>query len=451
MNNKRIVWFEGMTLDPHHFQQWDRNYAAAMNTRIRSISQYDWGLFEIEIDRDSLSNGNLKINRCSGIMHDGLPFDMPHTDSVPQFRNFEERFLPTQSYLPVYLAVPTERPRGLNCVLSDSVQDRITRYRMEEIAVNDDNSGADERRIGVARSNFQLLIGDDATEDHTCLKIAEVTRNAEGVFILSSEYIPPCLSISASEELTRLIRNILELLVARSNSFKRNRRQLPTGQFEVHSSDIPMYMNLQAINTWVPIINQFLSLPRIHPYQVYTSLLSLTGQLLTFSSDETLQAVHLPAYSHTEPAIGFFILEKSIRRLLGEVVPVKNYVVIDLENKGETLYIGQIPDIDLLEEATFYVICKGDIPEHKISGEIPAKIRVASKEMIHEILSTATRALPVTYSPKPPGGVPSRPGFHYYRLEKQGLFWKAIQQSKNIALYIPAEFRGVNIELIAVK
>jgi type VI secretion system protein ImpJ len=451
MKNNKIVWFEGMTLDPHHFQQWDRYHAASLNTRIRSVSPYDWGLFECEIDRDSLANGNLKINRCSGIMPDGLPFDMPYTDPVPAFRNIEDQFSPTQSHLPVFLAVPSERPGGLNCLLSASVYDKVTRYRMEEMAVNDENSGADERTVGVARTHYQLLVGTDTTEDYTFIKIAEVTRNPEGVCILSGEYIPPCLLISASGNLIRLIRTVVELLVARGNALMRNRRQAPTGQFEIGPSDIPVYMNLRSINTWIPLLNQYLTLPRVHPYQVYSSLLTLAGQLSTFSPGDTLLSADLPAYNHAEPAPAFYILEKHIRKLLGEAVPAKNYAVIELERKGQTLYLGNIDDTGLLQDAEFYVICKGDIPESKISADIPVKIRVASKEMIHEILSTATRALPVTYSPKPPNGVPGRPGFHYYKLEKKGVFWKAIQQSRNIALYIPAEFVGVTIELIAVK
>lgn len=451
MKNKKVVWFEGMTLDPHHFQQWDRYFNSTLNTRIQSMSPFNWGLFDLKIDRDALTNGNLKIDRCSGIMQDGLPFDMPDTDPLPAFRNFEELFSPTQTHLPVYLAVPSERSQGMNCTLSNGSKETVTRYRMEEISLNDDNSGADERRVGVARTNFQLLMGAETTEDHAAMKIAEVTRNAEGAYTLSEEFIPPSLSITASDNLTRLVRRVLELLIARGTALKKSRRQLPSGQFEVNSTDIPMYMNLNAINACVPLLHQYLSLAQVHPADVYAVLLSLTGQLATFSSDDAVQLGELPVYSHADPSSGFIALEKHIRQLLGDVVPAKNYVSIELQKKGETLYFGQFTDESLLAESTLYIVCKGDLDEKKATTELPQKMRVASKEMIHEILSTATRALTVVHTPKPPNGVPSRPGFHYYKLEKQGPFWKAVEKSQNIALYIPAEFRNHSIELIAIK
>jgi type VI secretion system protein ImpJ len=451
MNNKKIVWYEGMTLDPHHFQQWDRYFTATLNSRIQSVSPFDWGLFSVKIDRDALANGMLKLVDCSGIMQDGLPFDMPNADALPAVRNFEEQFSPVQTHLPVYLAVPSERPQGLNCSLTDGDTGTATRYSIEEISLNDENSGRDERRVGVARKNFHLLIGDETTDDYAVIRIAEVTRNSEGVYVLSEEYIPPSLSVHASENLSQLIRRILELLIARANALKKSRRQLQSGQFEVNVSDIPMYMNLSAINVCIPLLHHYLTFTRVHPVEVYAILLSFTGQLATFSPDEAVDAGELPVYKHADPASGFITLERYIRQLLGDVIPAKKYTSIDLLKKGETLYLGEIPDGIELTESSLYIVCKGNLPEGKITNDLPQKIRVASKEMIQEILSTATRALTIVHTPKPPNGVPSRAGFHYYKLEKQGPFWKAIEKSQNIALYIPAEFRNLGIELIAVK
>jgi len=451
MRNRKVVWYEGMTLDPHHFQQWDRYQRDKVNDRLRALSLFDWGVSELRIEREALANGVFKLNQCSGVMPDGLPFDIPGTEPAPPFRNFEDKFQPTQSHLPVYLALPDERDRGLNCNLNESSNERPVRFRMEEISVSDENSGSDERAIGVARPNFQLLIGNETTEDFNIVKIAEVTRNAEGTFVLSDDFIPPCLSIKASENLVKIVSGILELLVARGNALKQRRRQLPTGQYEINPADIPIYFNLFALNTHIPILNQALRLTKVHPFHVYNTLLSLTGQLSTFYPEDMLNVNELPVYSHGEPATGFKVLERHIRQLLGDIIPEKNFVTVDLQKKGETLYVGHIEDGAMLDNSQLYVICKGELQETKKDTELPSKMRIASKEMIHEILSTATRALPVTYTPKPPDGVPSRPGHYYYKIEKQGHFWKSIQQSRSVAIYIPAEFRNISIELIAVK
>ena len=37
----------------------------------------------------------------------------------------------------------------------------------------------------------------------------------------------------------------------------------------------------------------------------------------------------------------------------------------------------------------------------------------------------------------------------YFQLQKRGPFWEAIQQSGGIALFVPAEFGTVELEMIA--
>jgi type VI secretion system protein ImpJ len=40
----KIVWYEGMNLDPHHFQQMDRYFKTGLDFRIHAIAHFDWGL-----------------------------------------------------------------------------------------------------------------------------------------------------------------------------------------------------------------------------------------------------------------------------------------------------------------------------------------------------------------------------------------------------------------------
>jgi predicted component of type VI protein secretion system len=42
-------------------------------------------------------------------------------------------------------------------------------------------------------------------------------------------------------------------------------------------------------------------------------------------------------------------------------------------------------------------------------------------------------------------------GYVYFQLEKIGDAWDGIAGSRNLAIYVPAEFPGILLELVAVR
>jgi len=108
MKMQKIVWYEGMKLDPHHFQQADRYNHYYINSRISLINSNYWGLKEFQTDLAALAGGTFGIVECIGIMPDGLFFDMPNNDPLPKSRTFEEIFSATDEKLEVFLTIPIE-------------------------------------------------------------------------------------------------------------------------------------------------------------------------------------------------------------------------------------------------------------------------------------------------------------------------------------------------------
>ena len=137
----QILWYEGMNLEPHHFQQWDRFIRSNLDFRIKSVNTDNWGLAAIKLDEDALANGKINIIGCSGIMPDGLVFDMPANDSLPPSREFTKYFSSTQTSLAVYLSIPNERIGEQNFSLDKSTNKRNTRYFFEQVMINDENVG----------------------------------------------------------------------------------------------------------------------------------------------------------------------------------------------------------------------------------------------------------------------------------------------------------------------
>ena len=100
-----------MLLSPHHFQQQDSYHESQLAARLASLMPYEWGVLNIEINRDAVTNGSLEITRCSAVMPDGLLLNLPDRDPAPEPRPIDEFFSPEDERLGVYLAVPAARRR----------------------------------------------------------------------------------------------------------------------------------------------------------------------------------------------------------------------------------------------------------------------------------------------------------------------------------------------------
>ena len=113
-NRHRVVWTKGMFLTPQQFQTQDQFFEDALQFRFAASQFANWGVTGLDIDSEALGNGLFRLAKCTGIMPDGEPFDMPDTDELPPSRSVAEHFPPTRDSLDVFLGIPEIRPRARN-------------------------------------------------------------------------------------------------------------------------------------------------------------------------------------------------------------------------------------------------------------------------------------------------------------------------------------------------
>src|ERR1700693_2225285 len=113
----RVVWSEGMYLGPHHFQVQGRYFEDSIHFATSSLWFASYGLAGVDLDADALSNGTVSLIHARGIFPDGLPFNMPEGDSLPEPRAIEGLFPPTRDGIVVMLSIPPRKPNGYNCAL----------------------------------------------------------------------------------------------------------------------------------------------------------------------------------------------------------------------------------------------------------------------------------------------------------------------------------------------
>ncbi|MGH7496403.1 MAG: type VI secretion system baseplate subunit TssK [bacterium] len=445
---QKVVWYEGMNLDPHHFQQMDRAFRAILNARVRAQARYDWGFSELQINKEALANGQIALLSCKGVTPDGLAFDMPEEDRLPKARALNEFFPATAEKLEVFLAIHAELPTGRNCHIPPTADNGEARYSLEYFDLRDDNSGDNSRAIGLARSNFQLRFSVEALDEFSWLKAAEIKRAPNGTFVLSDRFIPPCLSLAASENLMSLANDLLGRMVSKSAE---QRGQLPFGKPEFTTNELTSLWLAQTLNTFIPIISHLYNVARCHPHELYMQWLALAGQLATYPTDLLIRPSDLPRYDHQNLTQCCQQLANYIQEQLELIKPAANYVLLQLKKQNENMWFSQQIPEPLLQMAQLYLVASGDIDERRMTAELPQKIKVAAPENIHMLIAAAARGLNMAYQPRPPAGVPAGGGQQYFHLEKTGFFWEAISKGRAVAIYLPGEFANLRIELIALR
>src|SRR3954471_1188407 len=126
--HNRVIWSEGLFLQPQHFQQQERYFERYVEARCHSLVPHSWGFVEIEFERDLLSIGKIALRRAAGVFPDGTPFQLPDDDPLPP---------PLEIGVEVrnqvlYLAVPLRRAGELDAV-RDAATDDLARHDVRQV------------------------------------------------------------------------------------------------------------------------------------------------------------------------------------------------------------------------------------------------------------------------------------------------------------------------------
>ena len=445
---RKVLWNEGMLLTPHHFQQWDNYHDEQLRSRFASLAPYEWGVLDLQLSNESIANGFVELVRCRAVMPDGLIVNIPQVDAAPDRRPVQDHFTHDMEQLSVYLAIPSKRAGAAHVQTNGGDRGQVFRYWQEAGTVIDETTGQNEQQLAFAHSNLRLIFDDELRDGYSSIKIAELQRTTTGQFAFSESYVPPALNVEASAWLANLLRQILEILIAKSSSLADQRRQRTTSLADFTTSEIAIFWLLNTVNASIPGLTHLLRTRLVHPERLYTDLIELCGRLMTFSTDRHPKDV--VRYDHTDLYGTFSQLVSELRLLLETVIPTR-CVQIPLESTRASVYVGRIQDERLLAEAEFFLAVNAKVSESQLIERAPRVIKLASRDVIDAVIGSGLPGVTLTHASPPPSPIPTRIGYHYFGLHKDGVFWTAVKDSKSVAVYVPDDLPEEKIELYAVK
>jgi type VI secretion system protein ImpJ len=445
---QKPVWSEGVLVSQHHFQQQDRYHEQLLRDRVSALAHYDWGITELEIETRALASNELRLLRFRAIWPDGVSVSCGegYEQPAPEPRNFASAFAADLPKLEVFLGIAHENLTAAIVRRPDEPYE-ARRYLQDTVSVNDVNTGAAPLDIEIGRPNLRIFLGNERREGFSTIRICELIRQGTGQAIVRDNYVPPVLHIDAAPFIKSGLHRVLTAAIAQRNALAAERSQ-KAGNVEFHSAAAQTFWLLHTLSGAIPQLSHLLETPRVHPEEVYTSLVSLVGQLTSFASD--LDPTSLPKFNYLELGDVFEpLFARAVSLITGE--RERPYVELDLERRTDGMYLGRMRDPKLASRELFIAI-RANLVEAVVRDRVPAVLKIASWNQIYTVVKQAVRGVRVEVEWNPSAALPVRPGTCFFRVRREGPYWDEVKASSSIALYLPSDgdWSGTTVAVYAI-
>jgi type VI secretion system protein ImpJ len=442
----KVIWSQGMFLQPHHFQQEGRHVEYLVDMRLRATGPHAWGFTELVLDEGLLALGRIGVLRASGVLPDGTPFSVPTLDAAPAPLELP---VDLQGEM-VYLAAPVARAGVTEVDFGDSDRSasspELRRFRVVDEELRDlTNAIDDPEPIQTGLLNLSLKRARDATEAYSLLGVAHVVeRRVDNQVVLARSYIAPQTRIEATGQLSSVASLLHGLIQQRARLLATRMGQLGHG-----TSEMADFLMLQALNRAEPVFRQHAGSPTVHPSELHLACLQLAGDLSTFSSDAR-HPPEFPLYRHDDLDGTFTPVVEALRGMLATVLE-RNAQQIELTDRGRGVRLGVFPDAELARASTFVLAVNAQLPSEQVRQRFPSQSKLGPADRLRDLVNLQLPGVTLRLLPTAPRQLPFHAGFHYFELDRGGELWKQIERSGSLALHVAGEFPGLELELWAIR
>ena len=441
--HNKVMWTEGMFLQPQHFQQQERYFSRQLDARLSSASLHPEGFMTLQIDQPALLQGQLALTAATGVMRDGLAFAVPDDEPAPPAIDIPPD---TRDEL-VLLAVARAEAGVVESDVEGELAGMPARYRALELSAADAHTHKlSEAPIQIGRLNLRLVLESHAGKGFVGLGVARIVeRRADGRVVLDSRYIPPTLQVSEQAALESWLREVLGMLHQRGEALAARLAQ--PGRAGV--GEIADFLLLQTVNRHEPLFDHARQLRPLHPERLYAMCLALAGELASFRDRKRPPA--FPVYAHHDLVSSFEPVMADLRQSLSMVME-QSALPIELQDRKYGVRVAVIADAELRRSASFVLAVNAQMPADAVRTRFPTQVKIGPAEKIRDLVNLQLPGVTLRAMPVAPRQIPYHAGFNYFELETRGNeMWKQLENSGGLAMHIAGEFPGLELELWAIR
>lgn len=441
--DSKVLWTEGLFLQPHHFQQADRHVEALVAGLAGRAAPYLWGVSDLEIDEEVLKFGQLALRSCSGLTPDGTVFRVPQAEDHPPALIVPEGIKDCV----VYLSVP-QRRRGTLEVDMTGAELSAARLRPAELEVTD-TMGRDRKPVtlGVGKLRLQFALAVDDLADRLVIPIARVIEvRSDREVVLDKSFIPTCLDARAAPPLIGFLNELEGLLTHRVTALAGRLSESGATRGVAEISD---FLLLMVVNRMLPVFRHVLAQENMHPTQIYRECVALAGELATFMTVDK-RAPAFPPYRHDDLTATYQPVIRALRQYLSAVLE-QSATSIPLDPRKYGISVGVIADRKLISTASFVLAVKADSPAETVRRHFAGQAKIGPVEEIRQLVNSALPGVGLTPLPVAPRQIPYHTGVVYFELDRDSPYWRKMTTSGGIAVHVSGEYPGLTMELWAIR
>ena len=439
----KVVWGEGLFLQPQHLQQQERYFDRLVRGSTASLTPFSYGFTTLDIDRDLLTLGKFGLRAATGLMPDGTPFSIPGDVDQPPPIDLPE----TLRNATVQMVLPPRQPGALETAPADRV-DTAARFVVGEHEAIDTNAGYQSTAIvPIGRLRLRFVPDADARAAQVALGLVRVIEvRADRSVVLDDGYIPPSLTCDASGVLAGFVAQLQGLLHQRAEALA-GRVSETTNR---GAAEIADFMLLQLCNRYEPLMTHLAaSIGQLHPEALYRVLISLAGELATFTESRKRPPA-FPAYRHDDLHATYRPVMAALRQSLSAVLE-QTAVPIPLQERKFGIRVGPIMDRSLVTDATWVLAVKAQIPAETLRRSLPNQIKIGPVEQIRELINVALPGIAIRALPVAPRQLPYYAGTSYFELDRSSPYWAALARTGGVAIHIAGDIPGLEVECWAIR
>jgi type VI secretion system protein ImpJ len=438
----RVVWGEGLFLQPQHLQQQER-YFERLVRGTAPLRPFAYGLTQLELDTDLLTLGKFALRAAAGILPDGTPFSLPGEADPPRPIDLPE----TVRNATVHLLLPTRQPGGVETAPPTQIE-TVARFMTGEHEAVDTNAGYQSTAtVPIGKLRLRLALEGDARAGHVSLGLARIIEvRADKSVVLDDTYIPPVLACSASGVLAGFMSQLQGLLHHRAEALAGRVSETATRG----AAEIADFLLLQLCNRYEPLTTHLAAtVSQLHPEDFYWVAVSLAGELATFTETRKRPPV-FPNYRHDDLHATFRPVFSALRQSLSAVLE-QTAVPVALQERKFGIRVGPILDRSLVTDATWVLAVKAQMPAETLRRGFPNQVKIGPVEQIRELINVALPGIAVRALPVAPRQLPFYAGTTYFELDRSGPYWAALTRSGGIAIHVAGDVPGLEIECWAIR
>src|SRR5262249_6644980 len=403
--HSRVIWSEGLFLQPQHFQQQECSVDRFVELRCRPLVPHGWGFTDIEFERDHLSIGKAALRRLAGVFPDGTPFQLPDDDPLPApieiGTDVRNQIL--------YLAVPLRRP-GESEAVRDGADNDLARHDIRQVPAADSAAtDSDPAMLEVGALRTRLLLAKDVTDAYATIPLALVVEcRADRQVVLDDQFIPTVLHVRAANRLSAFTSELLGLLHQRGEALAG--RVAATGRGG--AAEFADFLMLQAINRYEPLLAHYADGGDLHPESLFRICVSAAGEFATFTTTSK-RPPKVTAYRHDRLRESFDPVIISLRESLSKVL-TQAAISIPIEPRRYGIHVAIVTDRSLYGSAVFILAARADIPSEELRRRFPAQLKIGPVEKITDLVRLQLPGVPVHPVPVAPRQIPYHAGYAYF-------------------------------------